>query len=374
MRVFYLTNIPAPYRVKFWNQLGKQCELTVVLEKQNESNRAWEITGVGENFKAYFLPGITVATEFHFNPSIIRHLKDFQYDVYVISGYASPTEMMAINYLTKHNIPYIFSADGGFPGHKKYSIKSQIRQTYISSATKYMSSGSMCDEYLIESGARLEDIYRYNFTSIVAKDLREPPVITQGRREAILKRYGLKDKIVISVGQFIHRKGFDLLLDMWGHVQAPDASLLIVGGGPKRKQYEKYIKENNIQNVVLVDFIPSAKLYELMRLSRLFVFPSRYDIWGMVIGEAMACGLPVLSSSNVAAAHDLIVHGENGYVEALDRPIRWARRMEEFLEDEEKYRVFSQKAKDTMVHYTIEGMVDSYMFAFKDMVRQYESI
>jgi glycosyltransferase involved in cell wall biosynthesis len=365
MRVMYLTNIPSPYRMAFWEVLGTQCDLTVVFEDVNEKNRYWEVEP-GKNFKSVFLNGFSFATEFHINYGLISHIKKFKYDVIVISGYNSPTDMRAINYLLKNDIPFIFSADGGFPKADESHFRKEIKHHFLAGAALNMSSGTMCDKYFKSYGVKEENIRRYNFSSITSADL-EVPISIPARANTIKRKYGLKEKVVIGVGQFIPRKGFDILLDVWGHVNLKDTSLVLVGGGPDRKLYERIIRENDLQNVILIDFIPKAKLFELYRISDLFVFPTRYDIWGLTLGEAMACGLPVISSANAAATYDLVLDGENGYIESLESSVSWARRIEELVLDENKNKSFGRKSIEIMRSYTIEHMVDDYMAAFREI-------
>ena len=366
MRVMFLTNIPSPYRVVFFNMLGMKCDLTVVFESYTEKNRRWKVE-TGSNFKSVFLPGFSVATEFHINPSIIRHIKRYKYDVIIISGYSSPTDMMAISYLKRHKIPFIFSADGGFAKIGGNSLINDIKHYFISSANLYMSSGIMCDEYFKSHGINPNKIRRYNFSSITCSDL-DAPLSLDARIKTLKKKYDLKEKVVISVGQFIKRKGFDILLDIWGHVRLNDVTLLLVGGGPQGKKYRKIIKEKNLKNVQIAGFLPRAKLFDLYRISDLFVFTTRYDIWGMTLSEAMACGLPVISSPNAASAHDLVHDGVNGYIENLHKPIAWARKIEEILEDEDLKLSYGRVSKRIMQDYTMEHMVSDYMKAIKEIM------
>ncbi len=75
--------------------------------------------------------GLTFRTEFHYNPGIVRHLRKNKYDVYVIGGYNSPTDMMAIKELRRQGKDYIFSADGGFPVRDESSIKRRLKLKYL---------------------------------------------------------------------------------------------------------------------------------------------------------------------------------------------------------------------------------------------------
>lgn len=65
--------------------------------------------------------------------------------------------------------------------------------------------------------------------------------------------------------------------------------LVIVGGGEEENQYRQYIADHNLENVQLVGFKQKEEIFEYYKAADLFVLPTREDIWGLVINEAMAC-------------------------------------------------------------------------------------
>ena len=72
--------------------------------------------------------------------------------------------------------------------------------------------------------------------------------------------------------------------------------------------------ENKISNVFFVGFKQKEELSQYYAISDLFVLPSTQEVWGLVLNEAVACGLPVITTDKVGASTDLIKDGVNGYV------------------------------------------------------------
>ena len=94
-------------------------------------------------------------------------------------------------------------------------------------------------------------------------------------------------------------------LEAWDKELDDKYNLVIVGGGQDEAQYRGYIKERGLKNVYLVGFKPKAEVFEYYKAADLFVLPTREDIWGLVINEAMAVGLPVVSTDMCVAATEL---------------------------------------------------------------------
>ena len=118
--------------------------------------------------------------------------------------------------------------------------------------------------------------------------------------------------MILSIGQFIHRKGFDILLQ--AAKQLPeDVKIHIVGGQPTQ-EYQELCRELGLTNICFDGFMKKQTLIRYYQASDLFVLPTREDIWGLVINEAMAYGLPVITTDRCVAGLDLVENGVNGYI------------------------------------------------------------
>lgn len=102
------------------------------------------------------------------------------------------------------------------------------------------------------------------------------------------------------VGRFHPQKGLLELIKIWNKVvkRLPEAKLVIVGWGTSK--WELFIKKeserlNIKKNVIFKGFLDGKEKFEIMKLSKLFLFPSNYESWGLVVLESLACGLPVIA-------------------------------------------------------------------------------
>ncbi|MEK7153850.1 MAG: glycosyltransferase [Patescibacteria group bacterium] len=128
---------------------------------------------------------------------------------------------------------------------------------------------------------------------------------------------------IIFAGRLLPNKNVDLLIRAVKLVKRTkkDVRCLIVGNGPERKRLEALVTELKLENnVTFYNFLEDHnELFSLMKSSKMFVLPSVREGFGLVVIEANACGLPVITTTHEDnAARDLIVEGRNGYLSELD--------------------------------------------------------
>lgn len=123
----------------------------------------------------------------------------------------------------------------------------------------------------------------------------------------------LTNKRVIAVGRYVYQKGFDLLLQAWAKVEKRhnDWELAIYGMGD-RTPYEQIIEKMHIDRNRCHLNGPTDNIKQEYLNSSLFVFSSRFEGFGMVLIEAMACGLPVISFDCPCGPKDIVRYQEDG--------------------------------------------------------------
>ena len=123
----------------------------------------------------------------------------------------------------------------------------------------------------------------------------------------------LIEKRVIAVGRYVYQKGFDLLLQAWSKIekQYPDWQLAIYGDG-NRTPYEQQMKDLGIDSTRCHLNGPTPDIQQEYINSSIFAFSSRFEGFGMVLVEAMACGLPVVSFACPCGPRDIVKDGEDG--------------------------------------------------------------
>ncbi len=128
-------------------------------------------------------------------------------------------------------------------------------------------------------------------------------------RPGIRKRLGVQGRLFLAVGRLVTLKGFDRLLQAWALL--PDAlkslhRLAIIGGGDEGTALERLASGLGNPGVHFAGEQPPDRVAEYYAAADAFVFPSLVDVWGLVVNEAMACGLPVLGSRYAGASQQLI--------------------------------------------------------------------
>jgi glycosyltransferase involved in cell wall biosynthesis len=351
MKILYLNNIPSPYRVDFFNELGKHCELTVLFERQRASDRdkRWRAEAFC-NFNGIFLKGKNIGADASFCPEVIRYLKK-DYDAIILGGYSSPTYMLAMEYMKLRKISFLMNADGGFIKSDSWFMK-KIKTHYIGMASGWLSSGEETDKYLMHYGADNYYIYQYSFSSVSDKQLCHPD---EGEKRCLKEHLGLKeDKVAIAVGQFIWRKGFDYLIQAAGKI--PEEYGIILIGGRAGKEFINLREANSATNVHFMDFMSKEQLGLYYRAADIFVFPTREDIWGLVLNEAMSYGLPCVASVKANASIELIEEDINGYLIDPENIELMAEQMLRLFRNDNKRINMGISALKTSRNFTIEKM------------------
>ena len=122
---------------------------------------------------------------------------------------------------------------------------------------------------------------------------------------------------------------------------------------------------DNIQNIEFIGFKTKEELSEYFVASDIFVLPTRYDIWGLVINEAMSFGLPIISTEKCAAAVQMQGLFDNGIIVPIEDHISLANAIDKLSKDEKLRKLYGKRSLDGIQNYTIENMVLDYLNIFE---------
>lgn len=359
MKVLWVNNIPAPYKVDLMNLLGEKVDLTVLFEYHTEENREEEWYHHNfDHFKGCYVRSF-------FGDLIKYGFGD--YDFFLNSDYSKPFCILMAILFRLRGKRVIMQADGGIAKDRGFLVNF-LMGFVMRISTDYMSSGKYTNQYYTYYKVDEAKIRKCRFTTLTEKD------VVSNRLMAEKKQYyknklnmPLDKRVFLTVGQQVYRKGYDLLIRAAAQLKG-EFVIYIVGGKPEASN-QKLIEELGVSNIVFVDFCGKEKLAEYYAAADIFVFPTREDIWGLVVDEAMSFGLPLISSDNCVAAKEFndLFHNcvlfENENVDALNAA------MQLLLDDEEKCTELSLQSLAGAKDDTLEMMAQDYLTVFYEVTK-----
>lgn len=357
-QVLFLTNYASPYRVRFFDQLGRTADVTVLYSDRVEDIKhrdgAWFEQGEG-GFRPVQLKAVAKLGDENLCPDVLQWLKK-PYDAVIICGYSSPTAMLAMAYLRTRKIPFYMEVDGGLI-REEGKLKFMVKKRLVGMANRWLSTGRYTTDFLAHYGANRDRIETYPFSSLFEKDIL-PGIVSPEEKERLRRELGIsQSRMILTVGQCIPRKGFDLLLKA-AKALPEDTALCIVGGEPTA-DYLTLQKELGLNQVYFPGFQKKESLQRYYRCADLFVLPTREDIWGLVINEAMAYGLPVITTDRCVAGLELVENGVNGYIVPVEDVEALKDAMLCSLQGD--LRQMGAAALERIRPYTIENMAKAHM-------------
>lgn len=180
----------------------------------------------------------------------------------------------------------------------------------------------------------------------------------------------LENKRIIAVGRLIAQKGFDLLIESFNFVSQkyPDWTLDIYGEGQDYGLLNELILKYNLIGKVNIHLtVPNIK--DKLLESSIFVFPSRYEGFGLVLTEAMECGLPCIAFDCECGPREIIKDGETGYL-VKDYDIHtFANRIIELILDINKRKQFGCSAKKNVSDFYCENIMNVWNYLFHGITK-----
>lgn len=179
----------------------------------------------------------------------------------------------------------------------------------------------------------------------------------------------LANKTVIAVGKHTHQKGFDRLLQSWAVIlqTQSDWTLEIYGKFDDQYSLQHLAKQLNIENSIRF-FEPDPDIATRFLNASVFAFSSRFEGFGMVLIEAMACGVPCVSYDCPCGPSDIIRSGEDGFLVPNNDTVAFTKQLLQLIENRELRLKMGAQAKINVQRYLPEVVVKQWDELFKSLV------
>jgi glycosyltransferase involved in cell wall biosynthesis len=318
-RLTIITEIIAPYRIPVFNAIARQREIdlhVIFLAETDPSIRLWRVYSDEIRFRYTVLPSWRKRVGNHtllVNHNVSRALRKSSPEVVLCGGYNYLASWQAQRWALSAGVPFLLWSE---------STKNDLRSGHP--FTEFLKRQFMrnCDGFVVPGRAAQE--YIQGIAGASAKVFVAPNAVdndlfavraASARANAVRLRRALSlpSRYFLFAGRMVREKGvFDLVA---AYASLPSEirsqiALVMAGEGPLRAELAARAQWVSPGRLHLPGFVHRDELAAYYGLADCFVFPTHTDPWGLVVNEAMACGLPVICSRAAGCAADLL--GKNG--------------------------------------------------------------
>jgi glycosyltransferase involved in cell wall biosynthesis len=374
-KILLISNTPTPYRLPLFSEVCRQLsaagyESLVVFLAGEYKRRKWKISEkfdfphiVLEDPRVQLTQEKMVSLSFSLIPVLYRQRPSL-----IITAGFSFASMLVCSYSILTRTPYVLWS-GEIDGEvKKFRwLRRLVRMLLIRRAASLVAYGTEAESYLssFKQDATIFKAWNTVDTTFFSKEHDK----LSKQKDEIFRELGLSAESVhiLTVGYLVHRKGVDILLEAVGRMSNRNFVLHVVGDGPERQKLESLKNQLNLEGRVFFwGYKQNSELPRFYAVADVFVFTTRFDIWGLVLEEAMACGLPVVASSRAGATVDLVKDKENGFIVDPEDVEGVSELIERLICDRNLRETFGKKSKVRILE---QFSIQHSAAAFTDVVR-----
>jgi len=396
MRTLLLNNLPAPYFTPLFARLGKLLEgkLTVCYSSDWNQTVGWEqdsdegdqaiiLDRRAPKFRRWFGSGVAAAV------ALLNVLKTEKPEFVICYGYTLLPQFVLLLWAMATRTPFALSGDANFYIDSPKGLKGIGRTFWLSlvvgKAAALICVGAANRMFWQKYGARDEQLFHAGFAvnnlALAEAGRREGGKegkwdrgiegrsdskadiesrgfhlsslsVTPSLRHSVTPSLPLHGKTVfLFVGRLVERKNVKLILQAARRLDAERFAVVIAGSGEQLKELKSLAADQ--ANVHFLGNVAPADLPAVYAMADVLVLPARDEPWGLVINEAMACGLAIIAHEHCGAAVDL-VDADNGFKLSGFSVDELAAVMKRLIDDRDKLRAMQESSRLKIQDWTIE--------------------
>lgn len=384
MRILIVHNILwAHYKAAVFQALqqlaDQQAEVTIkVLQiARNERSRADLETTSDAGAPAYtynyellfdrFLEEVPLRSR---TSSLLQRARLVQPDVILLTGYYDFAQIFLLFWAKAKGIRVIMQNESTLADQRQGGWKEQFKRRIFGLCDGFFCFGTQSANYLIQLGVPPEKI-------LLRKNAVDNDALRVAYKDALPRRIQEQQQLTLRpnnfvfVGRLIAFKNLQTLLAAFADARkkasnAQDWGIILLGDGPEKADLQQQIA--TLELVDEVQFMagrPWFKVPDVLALSNVLVLPSWSEPWGLVVNEALICGLPVIVSDRCGCVPDLVHDGENGFVFDPAQPDQLTDLLVRFMDGAVDLKQMKEAAQQSVIPYSPKSVAQGMLNGFR---------
>lgn len=276
--------------------------------------------------------------------------------------------LFGLSVARRHRVPYVHTYHTLYPDYVHYvwetrltkKLAERLSRDFCQQCSSIVAPSTKVERYLREWGVTVPiDIIA---TGVDTARYSTPDVSELERLSKIIA-LGPNERALLFVGRLGREKNVELLLHALWHARDPNLRLVIAGDGPHREYLESLVDELDLRSkVTFLGYLKGAETVAAYHLAHGFAFASTTETQGLVIGEAMAAGLPVIAVED-HAVEDFVVDGRSGVI-APGRPEELGRAFDELMGNDSRRTAMATASLERSSHFSIQRQAEKLEEAY----------
>jgi|SRR5882672_3282078 len=308
-------------------------------------------------------------------PEIKDIIERERFDAVMINGWHYKSAWQAMRACWKTGTPVMVRSDSHLHTDRtlfKRLVKQPFYSWFISKLDACLPVGKWSSDYFLHYGARPERVFIV--PHVVDTDyFKNESRRLMPQRQTLRAQWGLDDSAVVFLfaGKFIEKKRPLDFVNAIGQARLKDTSVqgLMVGDGPFRRLCEEVVRRNNVP-IKFAGFLNQSVITQAYVAADALILPSDGgETWGLVVNEAMACGLPCFVSDKVGCGPDMVINDETGAIFSVGDARALGASMSRFAGDKQQMGWMRRQAKRQGQKYTVSIAVERTVEALATVTR-----
>jgi glycosyltransferase involved in cell wall biosynthesis len=377
IRVTAVLPEPTPYRSPLFDLIAQRpdIDLSVVYAADAIAQNRWQISIAHPHvvLRGIRVPGAhrILRHDYPVTPEIFRVLERRRPQVLVVTGWSTFASQAAIAWSIARRIPFVLQVESHDVGPRatwRRVVKGTVVPRIVRRASSVLVTGTLARNSLVARGA---DPSRVRVFANTVDTLGFAAAAAEARLDRGTQRsrigLGPSEVAVLSVARLAPEKGLDTLIRAVARADRPRLHLVLAGQGPERESLERLGRDLWIP-VTFLGSVEWSEIIETYAACDVFALLSRHEPWAVVVNEAAACGLPLILSDQVGAAHDLLEHRANGFLIPGEDPESAARALQELCDDERFRTSAGRRSQEIAADWGYGPSVDAFVAAVHEAV------